>query len=107
MARVLISMSNDFLNKVDSIANSEQRTRSELIREALKKKSLLQENPDEVITTLPLELTAMSYILSLSENVSTIVRTSVEKFLVVSVEYLLRTLVMVVSFDLRYCSVEL
>ena len=36
MARVLISMSNDFLNKVDSIANSEQRTRSELIREALR-----------------------------------------------------------------------
>lgn len=36
MARVLISMSNDFLNRVDDIANSEQRTRSELIREALR-----------------------------------------------------------------------
>lgn len=36
MARVLISMSNDFLSKVDDIANSEQRTRSELIREALR-----------------------------------------------------------------------
>ena len=36
MARVLISMSNDFLNKVDSLASSEQRTRSELIREALR-----------------------------------------------------------------------
>ncbi len=36
MARVLISMSNDFLNKVDSVASSEQRTRSELIREALR-----------------------------------------------------------------------
>lgn len=36
MARVLISMSNDFLNKVDDIASSEQRTRSELIREALR-----------------------------------------------------------------------
>ena len=36
MARVLISMSNDFLNKVDSIAAGEQRTRSELIREALR-----------------------------------------------------------------------
>lgn len=36
MARVLISMSNDFLNKVDTIASSEQRTRSELIREALR-----------------------------------------------------------------------
>ena len=36
MARVLISMSNDFLDRVDSIAKSEQRTRSELIREALR-----------------------------------------------------------------------
>ena len=36
MARVLISMSNDFLNRVDSLASSEQRTRSELIREALR-----------------------------------------------------------------------
>ena len=36
MARVLISMSNDFLSKVDDIASSEQRTRSELIREALR-----------------------------------------------------------------------
>ena len=36
MARVLISMSNDFLYLVDSVASSEQRTRSELIREALR-----------------------------------------------------------------------
>ena len=36
MARVLISMSNDFLTKVDSVASNEQRTRSELIREALR-----------------------------------------------------------------------
>ena len=36
MARVLISMSNDFLDKVDTIATNEQRTRSELIREALR-----------------------------------------------------------------------
>ena len=36
MARVLISMSNDFLSKVDNVASSEQRTRSELIREALR-----------------------------------------------------------------------
>ena len=36
MARVLISMSNDFLNRVDTLATSEQRTRSELIREALR-----------------------------------------------------------------------
>jgi len=36
MARVLISMSNDFLTKVDDMAVNEQRTRSELIREALR-----------------------------------------------------------------------
>ena len=36
MARVLISMSNDFLNRVDTVATSEQRTRSELIKEALR-----------------------------------------------------------------------
>ncbi len=36
MAKVLVSMSDDFLNKIDSVASSEQRTRSELIREALR-----------------------------------------------------------------------
>ena len=36
MARVLLSLPDDFLNKVDRIANNEQRTRSELIREALR-----------------------------------------------------------------------
>ncbi|MBO6273755.1 ribbon-helix-helix protein, CopG family [bacterium] len=36
MARVLISMSPEFLDKVDSLASSEQRTRSEYIREALR-----------------------------------------------------------------------
>lgn len=36
MARVLISMSPKFLDKVDSLANSEQRSRSEYIREALR-----------------------------------------------------------------------
>ena len=48
MARVLISMSNDFLSKVDSIASSEQRTRSELIREALRvyiKRNKIASNP--------------------------------------------------------------
>lgn len=51
MARVLISMSNDFLNKVDSIANSEQRTRSELIREALRHyiKRSKQSNPQKAM----------------------------------------------------------
>ena len=36
MARILISMPDDFLGKVDDIANDEQRTRSELVREALR-----------------------------------------------------------------------
>ena len=36
MARVLISMPEDFLNKIDSVASGENRSRSELIREALR-----------------------------------------------------------------------
>ena len=36
MARVLISMPEDFLNKIDGDAETENRTRSELIREALR-----------------------------------------------------------------------
>lgn len=36
MAKVLLSIPDKFLNKIDEIAESEQRTRSELIREALR-----------------------------------------------------------------------
>jgi len=36
MARILVSMPDEFLGKVDRIAEDEQRTRSELIREALR-----------------------------------------------------------------------
>ena len=36
MARVLISMPDNFLNKIDAVATDEQRSRSELIREALR-----------------------------------------------------------------------
>lgn len=36
MAKVLVTMPDDFLNKVDGLADSERRSRSELIREALK-----------------------------------------------------------------------
>lgn len=36
MAKVLISMREDFLDKIDEIADTEQRTRSELIRQALR-----------------------------------------------------------------------
>ncbi|MBE7703002.1 MAG: ribbon-helix-helix protein, CopG family [Cyanobacteria bacterium SIG28] len=48
MARVLISMSNEFLTKVDDVAMTEQRTRSELIREALRvyiKRNKISNNP--------------------------------------------------------------
>jgi CopG family transcriptional regulator / antitoxin EndoAI len=47
MARVLISMPSEFLNMIDQIADSEQRSRSELIREALRTyihKSKVREN---------------------------------------------------------------
>ena len=36
MARVLISMPERFLDEIDQVAGNENRTRSELIREALK-----------------------------------------------------------------------
>lgn len=36
MARVLISMKDEFLERIDEVAESEQRSRSELIREALR-----------------------------------------------------------------------
>ena len=36
MAKVLVTMPDKFLESIDKIANVEQRTRSELIREALR-----------------------------------------------------------------------
>lgn len=36
MARVLISMTDEFLTRIDEMATDEQRSRSELIREALR-----------------------------------------------------------------------
>ena len=36
MARVLISMPEKFLGEIDKVADNENRTRSELIREALR-----------------------------------------------------------------------
>ena len=36
MARVLISMPEEFLSRIDEVAEGENRTRSELIREALR-----------------------------------------------------------------------
>lgn len=36
MARVLISMPEEFLQRIDQVADGENRSRSELIREALR-----------------------------------------------------------------------
>lgn len=36
MARILVSMPDKFLQDIDKLANVEQRTRSELVREALR-----------------------------------------------------------------------
>ena len=36
MAKVLVTMPDEFLNKVDGLADTERLSRSELIREALK-----------------------------------------------------------------------
>ncbi len=47
MARVLISMPEQFLTQIDSVAQGENRTRSELIREALRtyiNRSKIREN---------------------------------------------------------------
>ncbi len=36
MAKILVTMPDAFLHKIDNVAVNEQRTRSELIREALR-----------------------------------------------------------------------
>lgn len=36
MARILVSMPDKFLESIDKLADQEQRTRSELVREALR-----------------------------------------------------------------------
>jgi metal-responsive CopG/Arc/MetJ family transcriptional regulator len=45
MVRVLISMTDNFLKEVDALAEREQRTRSELIREAVRYYSAKNEKP--------------------------------------------------------------
>lgn len=48
MARVLISMKDDFLKQIDEVAEVEQRSRSELIREALRqyiRRNTVAQNP--------------------------------------------------------------
>jgi CopG family transcriptional regulator/antitoxin EndoAI len=50
MARVLISMKDEFLKRIDEVAEREQRSRSELIREALRTyiRRSAQNNPNAV-----------------------------------------------------------
>ena len=45
MARILVSMPDDFLKSIDKIALTEQRTRSELVREALRNYMKKTSNP--------------------------------------------------------------
>lgn len=55
MARILISMKDTFLKSIDEMAQREQRTRSELVREALRaylKKSRAVAPKDEKNATL-------------------------------------------------------
>ncbi len=46
MARILVSMPDEFLNRIDKIAGTEQRTRSELVREALRAYIKRRNTPD-------------------------------------------------------------
>ena len=52
MARVLISMKDEFLKRIDEVAELEQRSRSELIREALR--TYIRRNLQNAAATTPL-----------------------------------------------------
>ena len=52
MARVLISMPEEFLNKIDQVADGENRSRSELIREALRTYIYKQKELHSLIITI-------------------------------------------------------
>lgn len=51
MARVLISMPEEFLSRIDEVAVGENRSRSELIREALRTYIHKQKVRDNAIAT--------------------------------------------------------
>jgi len=51
MARVLISMPEEFLSKIDQVAEGENRSRSELIREALRTYIHKQRIRDNAVAT--------------------------------------------------------
>lgn len=50
MARILISMPDEFLKSIDKLADNEQRSRSELVREALRAyiKKTTPSNPQQI-----------------------------------------------------------
>ena len=48
MARILISMPEEFLNKIDSFADIQNRSRSELIREALRTYMQKESRPNPI-----------------------------------------------------------
>ena len=56
MAKVLVSIPDKFLNQIDEVAENEQRTRSELIREALRAYMKRNANFDIKKTTKDAEL---------------------------------------------------
>ncbi len=49
MAKILVTMPDEFLQRIDGFASNEQRTRSELIREALRSymKRTIIKNPQK------------------------------------------------------------
>ncbi len=51
MARVLISMPEEFLTRIDEVADGENRSRSELIREALRTYIHKQKVRDNAVAT--------------------------------------------------------
>jgi len=56
MARVLISMPESFLTKIDEVADWENRSRSELIREALRTYIHKQKVRDNVVAAKNAEI---------------------------------------------------
>jgi CopG family transcriptional regulator / antitoxin EndoAI len=62
MARVLISMKDEFLELIDQVADTEQRTRSELIREALR--MYIRRNASSQTTRIEQEAQSLEVILN-------------------------------------------
>ena len=59
MARVLISMPEEFLSRIDEVAEGENRTRSELIREALRSYMYKSRVKSSTIATISFCLTTI------------------------------------------------